>query len=121
MKIDIKARGFTPDKDLNHFAICCAGFELGALRSRIDSVLIRAVHEQPERKIRYCVVEVDLIDGHRIVTRDADADIHVAVYRALERAGWMIARRQLRDERDADRLPIPRQQASNSVEPNRAA
>ena len=123
MKIDIKAYGFDPDNSLNHFTNCCVGFELGAQRRQIESVLIHVAHapEPQDENNRHCLVEVDLYDGQRIITRDANSDLHVAIYRALERAGQMSARRQLPENREADGLPIPLPYAPNTGEPNRAA
>lgn len=108
MILDIKARGFELDSELHHFASCCAAFEMGPQRSRIDSVRIRLtwMQESPDPRNRYCMVEVDLCDGHTLRVEDTDMDLHVAIYRALEHAGWSCAQWLSREGRGADSLPI---------------
>ena len=123
MKIDIKARGFDLEAGLRHFAMCCAAFELGAQRNRIESVQLHLTQAQEPRgsKDQFCLVEVNLSDGNRILTRDEDLDLHVAIYRALERAGLMCALRRSREDADAANLPVARQRVLEPGEPNRAA
>ena len=123
MKIDIKAYGFDLDGELKHFAMCCAGFELGPQRNRIESVqihLTRANGSRNQNK-QYCLVEIELFDRHRILARDVDLDLHVAIFRALERAGWMSARRQSNRDFHAGVPRIPYQEVPDTGEPDRAA
>ncbi len=123
MKIDIKTDGFELESELNHFTMCCAAFELGTLRGRIESVQIHLTHahEARDSRDRHCQVEVNLSDGHTIVSRDVDMDLHVAIFRAMERAGWM-STRQLSDKNlPAGSLPVPPQPAVNAGEPFQAA
>ena len=123
MKIDIEAYGLELDTRLNHFARYCAAFELGAHSDRIESVQIQLTHLQEPRHVenRYCLVRVDLTDGRSIQTRNSGPDLHVAIYRALENAGRMSARRRLHEQPRVDRPPAPRQHAPSPDEPNWAA
>lgn len=123
MKIDIETFGFDLDSELNHFTMCCAAFELGPQRSQVESVQIQLTHVQEprHRNDRYCLVKVGLADGRSIHTRDSDPDLHVAIYRALERAGQQSAQRPLRSKPPADSMPAPRPHASEHGEPNWAA
>ena len=123
MKIDVKTNGYESAEALDNFAKCCAGFELGAQRSRIESVLICLDEACASRggKDRNCIVEVNLRDGHQIITREVSSDVHVAIFRALERAGWINARRQPREADAAVALQSSRPAFANQGEPDWAA
>ena len=123
MKIDIETYGIEPDSEVNHFAMCCAAFELGPHRVQIESVQLHLARapESRDHKDRHCLVEIELSGGHTVVTQDSDLDMHIAIFRALERAGWMCARQLSREFIDEARLPVPVQQVPKTVEPNRAA
>ena len=123
MNIDIETHGIDLDRDLNHFTMCCAAFELGPQRSRVESVQIQLSHvaEPRHRYDRYCLVKVNLSDGSSVHTRDADSDLHVAIYRALERAGRKSAQSGLRGHPRPGTAPVPRPLAPDHGEPNWAA
>lgn len=123
MKIDINTSGFEHDNELSHFTNCCAAFELGPQREYIAAVRIQLAQLQlsPDPKNRHCVVEVDMSDGNTVVSRDADLDLHIAIYRALEQAGWMCARRLSKEDIDAGILPFHLPPATHPGESNRAA
>lgn len=110
MKIEVQANGFDPDNKLSHFAMCCAGFELGAQRDQIVSLRVQlaGASELRDGNDQFCFVEIELSDGHKILTKAMDADFHIAIYQALERAGGMVAQRQQREYRHAGRAPNPR-------------
>ena len=123
MKIDIETFGFDLEKELSHFTMCCAAFELGPRRSRIESVQIQLTHlrEPRHRNDRYCLVKVSLADGRSVHTRDSDPDMHVAIYRALESAGQLCAQQPLRGKPRAGSMPVPRPHSAEHGEPNWAA
>ena len=123
MKIDIKTCGFELDRELNHFAMCCAAFELGIHKGRIDSVQIHLARapESRDSKDRHCLVDIDLSDGDRISARVTDIDLHMAIYRALERAGSISTQRLSSEHLDAGTLPVPQQQPTKPGKPNWAA
>ena len=123
MKIDIKIRGFDAEPELKHFVMCCAGFELGPHRGRIDSVQIHLIHapEARARRDKHCLVEIGFANGASVSSRDMDMDMHVAIYRALEQAGWMSTQRLSREDLDVDSLPTPPPPPPASGEPNLAA
>ena len=121
MKIEIQADGFDSDNKLSHFAICCAGFELGAQKDQIVSLRVHLADasELRDGKDQCCFVEIELSDGHKILTKAMDLDFHIAIYQALERAGGMVAQRQQRGYRHAGRAPTP--EIPGLREPNWAA
>lgn len=123
MKIDIEADGIEFDNQLSHFASCCAAFELGPQRSQVDSLRIRLrkAGRSEDPKQRWCLVEVDLSDGNTIVAQDADIDLHIAIYRALEHAAWMCARWLSEEQRDDVDLPLLRTSAPVTGETSWAA
>ncbi len=123
MEINVKTYGFDLDSEINHFALCCAAFELGPQRGRIESVLIHLTHAQepPHSKDRHCLVEIVLSDDQRIFARDRDLDLHVAVYRALEHAGSMCTQRYSHEDLHAGQPPVSQPLAPETGEANRAA
>lgn len=125
MRVEIKADGLDSVKKFDHFATCCAGFELGPQRDKIESAQIQLASASELRggKDQFCSVQVVLSDNHKIVTKAMDPDLHVAIYRALERAGWMIAHRQQREHRHAAgmQIQIAELQTENQGGPNWAA
>ena len=123
MKIAIEAAGFDAGQDLRHFIRCCAGFELGTFRDRIESVTVRlgSLKEALDGRNKTCLVEVDLPGPDRVSSRAADADMYVAIYWALERAGWTVAQQLERERLHGDGLPSETPRAQGSGETNRAA
>ena len=123
MRIEVKSEGIEHGKNLEHFAMCCAGFELGAQKAQVDAVFIHVsrAEDAQEGKHHRCRVQVELADGHKIFTRSADADLHFTIFRALERAGWMVARREERELDFARQMPTPNHQAPHLNGPNLAA
>lgn len=123
MRIEIKADRLDTVTELNHFAIYCAGFELGPQRDKVVSVQIHLAQASELRagKDQLCFVQIELFDNHKIITKAMDLDWHVAIYRALERAGWMVAHRQQRKDRLAASVPLTQRQVDSTGAPNWAA
>ena len=123
MKIDITTDGSDLEHELSYFASCCAAFELGTQRSRIHSVHLHlpSAHDADNGRNRHCTVDIETIDGRRIVARDTDLDLHVAIFRALESAAAECARPSAHLEFGADSLPHVPPAAAASSEPGRAA
>ena len=123
MKIDITTDGPDLERELSYFASCCAAFELGTQRGRIHSVHIHlpSAHDAGNRKNRHCTVDIETIDGRRIIARDTDLDLHVAIFRALESAAAECACPTAHGEFGTDSLPLAPPAAVASGEPERAA
>ena len=123
MKIEINSERIEHGKNLDHFAMCCAGFELGAQKGQIDAVQIRVdrAHEPQEGKHHRCLVQVELANGHKIFTKATDADLHFTIFRALERAGWMVARREQREADYVAHMPTPDRHGPRLSGPDLAA
>ena len=123
MKIDITTDGPDLEHELSYFASCCAAFELGTQRSRIHSVHIHlpSARHADNRKNRHCRVDIETIDGRRIVARDTDLDLHVAIFRALESAAAECARPSAHREFGADSLPLAPPATAASSRSERAA
>lgn len=123
MKIEINADGFTPDAGLGHYARCCAGFELGAQRNRIESVQIRLsrVTDARDGKDKSCQVQVELREREKVVVQALDSDLHVAIFLALERASWTVARGVQAAAGNVASLRIVEQHLGAGCEPDRAA
>ena len=60
----------------------------------IDKVLVR-IREIPGFDLEYinqCVVEIRLLDGSTLSGDSTASDLHIAIHRAADRAGTMVAR-----------------------------
>jgi len=123
MKIEIKADGRTPGKEIIHFASCCVGFELGAQKNSVDSVLIQLIDADGTRggKEQSCLVQVDLAGRHEVITKVSDPDLHIAIHRALERASWMVAHRLQREQEKGSDILLVDQAPAGQPETDRAA
>lgn len=123
MKIEIQAEGYAADATLNHYTRCCAGFELGAQRNRIEAVQIRLsrVIEARDGKDKSCRVQVDLFGREKVIVQALDSDLYVAVFLALERASWTVARRIETMPDNVSQLRIVEHHTGGEREPDRAA
>ena len=94
MRVEIRIDGFEGGRELQHLARCCAGYELGPFRQRIERVRVR-LSEAPARTHRReigCAVEVEFYDRDSVAVTAADSNPYVAIHWALERAGGAISR-----------------------------
>lgn len=123
MKIEIKANGFDPGTRLLEFATYCVGFELGSQRNQITSVGIElsVVDEPWDGKDKRCCVQIDLHGRHEVIEQTVGFDFHFAIFQALERAGWMIARGLDHKHGNVSHLPIMERPVASHHEPDRAA
>lgn len=123
MKIDLKTDAADSAAELHHFAGCSASFELGTFRNRIDLVLIRlySLEAAHSGRSKNCVIEVELVDGERVVAEADDSNPYVAIHWALERAGWAISSSQHSEpgragqKQVADRQPVFEGQAGRAA------
>ncbi len=128
MNIEIRTDDWTAAEELQHFAKCCAGFELGTFAQQIAFVRIRLVESNPAAGDgrHGCEVEIIFDSGIFVTARALDNDLHVAIYWALEQAGGAVAerlqyRQQVPDYRAPDDLVRAGSRAIESAEANRAA
>lgn len=123
MKIEMQFDGSDPEAELHHLARCCASFELGTFRNRIDAVKIRltSVKETRNGRRTNCVVQVELSGDHSVVAESDDANPFIAIHWALERAGWEISCRQQVEACSAGRMPITGRRLVFEGDSNRAA
>lgn len=123
MKIEITADGFDAGTELLQFSRCCAGFELGTQRNQIASVDIHLSHanEQQQSKNKRCLVQVHLHARSKVIAEVMDSDLNVAIFRALERAGWTLTRRLQRKQHENGNMPIIEHHVASHYEPDRAA
>ena len=123
MKIVIETAGFDAGQNVHQFAQCCAGFELGTFKNRVDSVTIsiRSLEDALDGKNKTCQVEVILPGQYPVSAQAANADLYVATYWALERAGWAVADRLEQEPADSGAGLPERPRAAEHAEPNRAA
>ncbi len=123
MKIEIQDAGIEGGTELHHFTRCCAGFELGTFRNCIESVSIfyDSLEAAIDGKTKSCRVEVRLHERERVRTRAADTDLSIAIFWALERAGWAVADRLENEPAVIAIQPAGQRQAPFSGESNQAA
>lgn len=123
MKIEIQADGIELNEKLRDFTLCCAGFELGNFRQRIDSVRVRLANlvNSHQGRDQFCQVRVIFAERQDVVVEAIDIDLHVAIHWALERAGWNVASRVQLEQRRLERGLIAAQTLGSEGEPDRAA
>jgi len=103
MKIEIQAEGMVPDKALMNFVKRRVAFALASFGDVIDSVQVRLVdaNEMLMGKDRSCRVQVDFGGRFKALVEALDMDLHVAIHRAVDRAGWTVSRKMQRVRREA--------------------
>ncbi len=95
MNIEIYTEDSTAGPETSHFASTCADFELGSYSGQIAfaRVYIAGPRLAVEGKQPSCQVEVAFIGGEVISERTVDNDLHIAIFRTLERASETVAHR----------------------------
>lgn len=123
MQIDIQAQGGHADAELEHFVGSRVNFALGRLRERVGAV---EVSLSPARRAdgeaaRRCRVRVSLTGTTDLEVENVDPNIYIAIHRAVDRAGWEVARRFERERRRARVSRITGLPPVERHEPDRAA
>ena len=123
VKVDIRTDGLDADRQLHHLTRCCAAYELGPFRQRVQRVRVR-LSTSPRGRDIGCAVQVDFFDRDSVVTAAADSNPYVAIHWAFERAGEAIARQlqaSPREQRLADELAAAGSLPSVGAAADRAA
>lgn len=105
MKIEIQCDGMTLSKDLQELIERRIAFVLGTHSDSIKSVRVHLtwVNEPRDGKDKSCQVQGILASGKKVMVEIMDSDLHVAIHRAVDRAGWTVSRRLQRELRQASR------------------
>ena len=98
MEIDIQARNFSLTDALRTHVRRRLGFALARTADHIQRVVVRLSDINGPRggANTCCHVQVVLRHLPEVVIQDTEADLYVAIYRALDRAGRTVARRLAR-------------------------
>lgn len=122
MKIEIQCEGMTASKDLQERIERRIAFVLGIQRDRIKAVrvLLTRVNEPRGGKDKSCQVQGILASGQKVLVEIMDSDLQVAVHRAVDRAGWTVARRLQREQRQVNRKFVAQKNSHGHPEPVRS-
>jgi ribosome-associated translation inhibitor RaiA len=119
MKTEIQFDDMTADKDLQERIERRIAFVLGLHRDRIKAVLVHltSVNEPRDGKDNSCEVKAFLSGGQKVLVKIMDSDLHIAIHRAVDRAGWTIARRLQRERLQANRKFVTQRNSLSHPEP----
>jgi hypothetical protein len=100
MNIDISANGIPSRSNLQHFVRCRADIALWALRDQTGAVSVHVdgageLHDGDGTRCRVIVRSSLLPD---VIVEHTDANLYVAVHKALDEAGWKSARGLVRQQ-----------------------
>ena len=103
MKINIQARGFKLTDSLREHTERHLRFALGWADDHLRQVSVRLSGQNGPRigKNKRCLIQIDFPGTQDMVIEDTEADIHVAIDRAADRASRSVALRleRMRDHR----------------------
>lgn len=121
MKIEIQCEGMTASKDLQERIERRISFVLGIHRDGIKAVRVQLtrVNEPRDGKDKSCQVQAILACGKKVLVEIMDSDLHDAIHRAVDRAGWTVARRLQRDQRQANHKFVAQRNSHGHPEPVR--
>ena len=103
MKIEIQGKGVEIDKSVRRFVSHRVDFALSLRADYIDSVLVLLADTGTPDDLgeTSCLVQVKLHGITDILVENTDANLYVAVHRAVDRAGWTVSRAVMRQRRQA--------------------
>ena len=103
MRIELRAEGLVPAAKLRAYVERRVGFALATFAEEIDAVQVRLadVNEALQGRDRSCRVQVSFGGRFEAVVESMDTDLHVAIHRAADRAGWTVSRKLQRERREA--------------------
>jgi putative sigma-54 modulation protein len=95
MQIDIKAQGFRLTEALRTQAERRVRFALGSTSGRVSSVVMRLADASGPRGgvDKRCTIRANLPGAPPVIIEQQEADLHVAIDRAADRAGRAVSRR----------------------------
>ena len=130
MNIDIHANGIPAEKDVQHFVRLRAELSLSALSDQIGlvSVFVDSAEESGcDGEVR-CVVLIRLLAQPDVVVEITHSNLYVAIHRAVDEAGWILARSLADQQSDLMHLQVEmidgwhaRSTAGNRLESGQAA
>ncbi len=123
MKIEIQNEGMTAAVELREYVRRRVHYALSSRKDQIDSVRVRLseVGEARDGKTKSCRVQVCLSTQFKVTAEVMDSDFHVAIHRAVDRAGWTAARRLQREWLKTNSTLMIEHHLSRGNEPDRAA
>ena len=95
MKIEIQADGTPARKDLQHFVKCRADLALKVLQDQIS--LVSVFVDDTGEGIR-CLVLIRSSTQTDVLIESHDANLYVAIHRAVYDAGWTLAHSLMRQQ-----------------------
>lgn len=101
MQFDIQARGFPLNEGLRDHTERRLQFALGWAEGHVRRIAVRLVDIDSLRsgEDKRCGIRISFPDAQEVIIEDAEADLRVAIDRAADRAGRLVARR-LQRQRD---------------------
>ena len=101
MSTNIQARGFELTDGLREYTARRLQFALGWASHRLGQVSVRLSDENGPRggTDKRCRIRIEFPGAEHVVIEDTEADLYVAIDRAADRAGRLVARR-LERQRD---------------------
>lgn len=91
-------------------------YALSANEADIDQVdvWIIGIKRDDGRRMKYCKVDVKLSSGNMVSSDSTEADVDIAIHRAVDRAGWEAARSLGRHHRHNVYPPYSSEQRHNA-------
>ena len=123
MKIEIQAEGVNASAGLRRFVRRRIDFAFGTRRAQVSRILVR-VADSPAvngSQGKLCLVQVGMPDIPDVVVENREPNLYVAIHRAIDRAGWTVARSLERQLRRARARMIIETHPTERREPDRAA
>lgn len=110
MQIDIQARGFKLTEGLREYVERRLSFAFGSTRRSVRRISVRLSDQNGPRggDDMRCRMQVSLAAAPSVVIEDTEANLYVAIDRAADRIGRVVARRIERprmDRRNSRSLP----------------
>jgi len=108
MSTNIQARGFELTDGLREYTARRLQFALGWASHHLGRVSVRLSDENSPRGSadKRCRIRIDFPGAQDVVIEDTEADVYVAIARAADRAGRLVAHR-LERQRDHRHGPSP--------------
>ena len=98
MKLEIQANGIPAHREVHHFVRCRADLALKVLRDQIGlvSVFVDNNGQADDGDGIRCLVLIRLSTQPDVVVERSDANLYIAIHRALDQAGWTLSRSLMR-------------------------
>jgi len=121
MKIEIQFDGMSASKGLQEYIERRIAFVLGMHRDRIKALRVHLtrVNQSRDGKDKSCQVQALLASEQKVLVEIMDSDLHVAIHRAVDRAGWTVARRLQRERLQANRKFTVQRNSQGDIDPLR--